>query len=610
MKKILYYIVLVLILVICYVLVYLLPAMLIWGKTPNGIWPYILLMLVFYCFRFFKSLLPKFYLKEETEDVDEKLLDDDGGSDNEVINEDDTKNSTDIIEVNTQDSIIELQVEVLDKTNNYKESSVEVLRDINEATNFNLEEKPTTKKRSLLKVSVLILLLLNIIAVITIIVLFFNQEGGTSQEQNEKKLSPFIETQFNYENARKLYEALQEDYDLGTFEQFITDIRDATKRKKLYDAIIDEYELGDFFSFEKQLGFATECSLNPIIFEYNGKKYRVNEELLDDFVKEYPDAFTIIEKGNKKYRVKAVDYKTFLSEQFEVLYYVPLNNEEAIKLYNSLLNKGYKISDLGDKETFLNKMSSKENRQELYNWVLSRRDFRIGNYEDYEKRLTSKKTNEFSKECTDSKNLDTPFFRQYNEKERWDSVSFVYSNFELGFALTLPNKYSWRKTMGTAKHTVAKFVEFDSDLTIFVNVQSAKEKLGSNLDLWESYNDYVKLFKDYVIPITEEASGEKISDFTHERVMLCGKKAIKVKYNSLRNDDRYHDNLASVLDYIFIYNSNIYTLSIKCPKNALIAFIADGYRLEDIAKSFQIIPIHKLSQDKSRSAWRRSFVNL
>lgn len=607
MKKILYYIVLVLIFVICLLLAYLLPAMLIWGKTPSGIWPYVLLMLVFYCFRFFKSLVPKFYLKEGTEDVDEKLLDDDGESDNEIGNEDDVKNKTDIVEVNTQDSIVEFQAEALDKTNTFKESTVEVLRGINEVTKFNLEEKPTTKKRNLLKVSVLILLLLNVIAVITIVVLFFNQEGGTSQEQNGKKLSPFIETQINYENARKLYDALQEDYDLGTFEQFITDIRDATKRKKLYDAIIDEYELGDFPSFEKQLGFATECSLNAIIFEYNGKKYRVKEEYLDDFVKEYPEAFTIIEKGNRKYRVKAVDYKTFLSEQLEVLYYVPLNDDEAIKLYNSLLNKGYKITDLGDKETFLNKMSNKENRQELYNWVLSRGDFRIGNYDDYEKRLTSKKTSdELSRKYTDSKKLDTPFFRQHNEKERWDSVSFVYSNFDLGFALSLPNRYSWRKTMGTAKHTVAKFVELDSDLTVFVNVQSAKEKLGSKidiLDLWEGYNDYVKLFKDYVIPITEEASGERISDFTHKKVMLCGKKAIKMKYNSMRNDDRYYDNLTAVLDYIFIYNSKIYILSIKCPKKALVAFNADGYSLEDIAKSFQIIPIHKESCDNSRSVY-------
>ena len=126
MKKILYYIVLVLIFVICWLLAYLLPAMLIWGKTPSGIWPYVLLMLVFYCFRFFKSLVPKFYLKEGAEDVDEKLLEDDGESDNGVgnDNEDDAKNKTDIVEVNTQDSIVEFQTEVLDKTNTFKESTV------------------------------------------------------------------------------------------------------------------------------------------------------------------------------------------------------------------------------------------------------------------------------------------------------------------------------------------------------------------------------------------------------------------------------------------------------------------------------------------------------
>lgn len=42
------------------------------------------------------------------------------------------------------------------------------------------------------------------------------------------------------ENLKLLYDTLSKDYDLGTYEQFITDIQDSEKRKKLYDAIKNE----------------------------------------------------------------------------------------------------------------------------------------------------------------------------------------------------------------------------------------------------------------------------------------------------------------------------------------------------------------------------------
>lgn len=57
------------------------------------------------------------------------------------------------------------------------------------------------------------------------------------------------------DNKRKLYDALSEDYDLGSFEQFSADIADETKRRKLYDATIEDYDFGDFDSFSSQLGF-------------------------------------------------------------------------------------------------------------------------------------------------------------------------------------------------------------------------------------------------------------------------------------------------------------------------------------------------------------------
>ena len=67
-----------------------------------------------------------------------------------------------------------------------------------------------------------------------------------------------------------------------------------------------------------------------------------------------------------------------------------INVNEAKKLYDALRRKGYQASDIGDEKTFMVKMRDKANRKTLYDYVLSRGDFRIGNYNDYEWRLTNK----------------------------------------------------------------------------------------------------------------------------------------------------------------------------------------------------------------------------
>ena len=66
-----------------------------------------------------------------------------------------------------------------------------------------------------------------------------------------------------------------------------------------------------------------------------------------------------------------------------------MNTNEIKKLYTALRGKGYSTYDLGDENAFETKMSNKSNRKELYDWVSSRGDFRMGDYEKYEERLTS-----------------------------------------------------------------------------------------------------------------------------------------------------------------------------------------------------------------------------
>lgn len=62
------------------------------------------------------------------------------------------------------------------------------------------------------------------------------------------------------------------------------------------------------------------------IFEYQGKKYNVRNEHIDNFAKDYPDATSIQERDGKKYRVRSADYKTFMSETVQ-----PQSSEQPIE---------------------------------------------------------------------------------------------------------------------------------------------------------------------------------------------------------------------------------------------------------------------------------------
>lgn len=57
------------------------------------------------------------------------------------------------------------------------------------------------------------------------------------------------------DNKRKLYDALSQDYDMGSYEQFCADLNDEGKRRKLYDATSQDYDLGTWDSFSQQLGY-------------------------------------------------------------------------------------------------------------------------------------------------------------------------------------------------------------------------------------------------------------------------------------------------------------------------------------------------------------------
>jgi N12 class adenine-specific DNA methylase len=63
-----------------------------------------------------------------------------------------------------------------------------------------------------------------------------------------------------------------------------------------------------------------------------------------------------------------------------------MNENEVRKLYSALISKGYKLDN---EDTFISSMNDKENRKKLYDFVSSKRNFKIGDYDTFESRLTS-----------------------------------------------------------------------------------------------------------------------------------------------------------------------------------------------------------------------------
>ena len=138
------------------------------------------------------------------------------------------------------------------------------------------------------------------------------------------------------DNKRKLYDALSAEYDLGTFEQFSTDIQDADKRKKLYDATINDYDFGDYDSFSGQLGFSpAQESPTPQVknepYEFGKPVYSQAPNHVEGDIYKHGDSYT---RTEIPYRT--VEYPT-LGEAQEAE--KAKQREEVLAAYRSAYNR-------------------------------------------------------------------------------------------------------------------------------------------------------------------------------------------------------------------------------------------------------------------------------
>lgn len=70
----------------------------------------------------------------------------------------------------------------------------------------------------------------------------------------ERKQSTGLEEQ----NKKNLFDGLSNDYDLGTYDEFIGSLEDEGNRRSLFDAVSGDYDLGTWEDFNTRLGYGTQ----------------------------------------------------------------------------------------------------------------------------------------------------------------------------------------------------------------------------------------------------------------------------------------------------------------------------------------------------------------
>ena len=65
------------------------------------------------------------------------------------------------------------------------------------------------------------------------------------------------------DNIKNLYDALKDEYDLGSEQDFRTSMSDKTNRQNLYNTIKDEYDLGTEADFDKAKGYDEAVKTAP-----------------------------------------------------------------------------------------------------------------------------------------------------------------------------------------------------------------------------------------------------------------------------------------------------------------------------------------------------------
>lgn len=175
------------------------------------------------------------------------------------------------------------------------------------------------------------------------------------------------------------------------------------------------------------------------------------------------------------------------------------------------------------------------------------------------------------------------------EEERWDAENGVYANFKYGIAFNLTRGVSWERVSGTAKHTVVKFLQPNSGLTMYANIYPLGADVPSD-DIWDIYSEFIKIYKEEVLPYGSSNNGIEVENFKHRKADICGKNAIKIEYNFIIDDERYDGEQFTSVDYAFLYKGSMVSVGATCINEWVDNFLEDDFTLEDFLRSFHLTP--------------------
>lgn len=186
--------------------------------------------------------------------------------------------------------------------------------------------------------------------------------------------------------------------------------------------------------------------------------------------------------------------------------------------------------------------------------------------------------------------LNSQIFK-IEQDTKWNPKTNVYSDFKNGFSWSFP-PLDWEISSGTERHTIFKVVESNTKLTVFVNVNPITTSKNPPADIFLIYDKLVSM-ENMLESQVEKVTGAKIIENSRKKTKFAGKNAIKRRYITKMEDDRYEKPLQVLaITYTFIYNNATWSISIKCYKEIYDYLMSQDYNIEEIFKGFQFIHIN------------------
>lgn len=174
-----------------------------------------------------------------------------------------------------------------------------------------------------------------------------------------------------------------------------------------------------------------------------------------------------------------------------------------------------------------------------------------------------------------------------SSQERWDALSYRYTNFSYNFGWDLPDIVEWKRSVGIEKHTV--FRADGGAISVHVSVRA----LTYETDIWSKFNELSASLKEQDIDI-EKKTGIRIYERVTNKCILLGQHAIKSSYKAYLKDDRHREAIKSYGEHYMILHNNFLLLpSIEIPLEAYDSYTNDCKEIiSEIFKGFRLSVSH------------------